>query len=84
MSKATYEIGCRIEVFQVGNVGNNGCRSGYGPVVFFNSSQIFWLSVGDRSPETNCLRSPPEGGLELLLRYFSVFLARTLAPSIMG
>ena len=84
LPKAAYEIRCRIDVLQVGNVGKDGCRSGDRPVVFFNSSQILWLSVGDRSPETNCLRSPPEGGLELLFRYLSVFLARTLAPSIMG
>jgi len=41
----------------------DGRGSGYGPVVFLKSSQIFWFSLGDNSPETNCLRIPLEGDL---------------------
>jgi hypothetical protein len=81
---AAYEIGSRVDMFQVRNVGQDGYGSGDRPVVFLNSSQIFRRFIGDKSAETNCLRSLLAGGLETLLRYFAVFLARALVPSTIG
>ena len=57
------------------NIAQAGYGAGNGPIVFFNSSQIFLQFVGDTFPERNFLSRPLFNDAGILFRYLRMLLA---------
>lgn len=62
------------------NIGQTRNSAGYGPVVFFNSAQIFLQFSGETFPDRNFFSKPLLKEAGTFFKYLSVFLARALVP----